>query len=112
MNATFTARTALDAYETRTRGRRISSMVDRLADGALAAGGVLLTNSVVPLGFNLPAGQVGMSAGGLLIAAAIAWMKRPVRAARVPVLEYEPAAFADRPLATVTPISAHRAHAA
>lgn len=82
----------------------------------MALGGLLLANSVLPLGFNLPAGQIGMSAGGALVAAGVAWMKRPVRAARVPVVTYEPVAFVDRtdrPLATVTPISARRArHAA
>lgn len=108
-----TARTAIHAYESRARGRRISSIVDRIADAAMAVGGLLLANSVLPLGFNLPAGQIGMSAGGALVAAGVAWMKRPVRAARIPIVEFEPVAFVDRPLATVTPISARRArHAA
>lgn len=113
MNTSRTARNAIDAYESRARGRRLSSAVDRVADGAMAVGGLLLANSALPLGFNLPAGQIGLSAGGALLAAGIAWMKRPVRPAREPRTALEPIAFVDRPLATVTPISARRArHAA
>jgi hypothetical protein len=110
MNAR-TAHTALNAYEARARSRRISSAVDRVADAAMAAGGLLITNTLLPLGFNLPAGKIGLSAGGALVAAGVAWMKRPVRPARIPVT-VEPVAFIDRPLATVTPINARRVHAA
>lgn len=114
MNATSrTARTAIDAYEHRARGRRISSLIDRVADAAMALGALLLVNAAFGMGFNLPVGQVGLSAGGALVAAGVAWMKRPVRPARIPATAIEPVAFIDRPLATVTPISARRArHAA
>lgn len=114
MNATArTASTAIRAYQARERGRRITGFIDRVADAAMAVGGLLLANAAFPLGFNLPTGQIGLSLGGLLLAAGVAWMKRPVRAARTPAITVEPVAFMDHPLATVTPISARRArHAA
>lgn len=80
-------------------------MLDRISDGMLAAGGVLLINSVFPLGFELPSGSVGFSAGGLLIAAAIAWIRRPVRRAPVPA-QFSPG------MASVTSLEAHRARRA
>lgn len=102
MNPTITARHALDAYDAQRRGRRTHAVMDRISDGMLAAGGILLLNALVPLGFDLPGGTVGISAGGLLIAAAVAWMKRPTR--RLPAAPVHETAQ----LATVTNLTAYR----
>lgn len=73
---TGTAQHAINAYQTHRRTRRTSVVGDRIADGMLAVGSILIANSILPLQFDLPAGKLGMSAGGMLVATAFAWMRR------------------------------------
>jgi len=87
MNATTTARAALDAYQAQHRGRRAFAILDRASDALLALGALLVVNGLLPLGVGLPAGPIGMSAGGALLAAALGWMRRPARPVRRIVAE-------------------------
>lgn len=56
------------------RRRTVLAGVDRISDGVLAAGGALVVNSVMPLGFALPRGQAGLSLGASMVCAGVAWM--------------------------------------
>ena len=70
------AETAIAAFEAGRRRRQATGAIERAADAALAAGGALIANAVLPLGFGLPSGRAGLSMGASLLCAGLAWMTR------------------------------------
>jgi hypothetical protein len=70
------AATAMRAYESGRRRRTASGVIESLADASLAAGGVMVANATLSLGFGLPGGRGGISLGASLVCAGLAWITR------------------------------------
>lgn len=83
MRTTHNAGYAINAWRQGQRRRVAIGVADRVADGMLAAGGVVLVNAVTSLGFGLPGGHAGIALGTSTLGAAMAWMAR-VRRGRGP----------------------------
>lgn len=76
MTPTHTARHAAATWEHGHRRRLLAATIERTADAAIAAGGLLVANGALPLDLGLPAGATGISLGAGLVCAGLAWMTR------------------------------------